>query len=172
MIVCSAAAMLLSAVLFHFADAWFGQDTSVLGASRQIVYEVRRSQALRARAEMVSRSLDIKRDIIARLLDGRLSFRQAIVQFQKANELVEKVDLDLIAVYRSPTNSEGVARQVFLWARNAVSAWPADKSQRLLAGFESEFRALFSGSKLGEEFEVRSMDISPNGRTETNSSVW
>jgi hypothetical protein len=172
LIVCAAAAMVLSAVFFHLADAWFGENTSILKAGRQIVLEARRSQALRARTEMVTRCLDIKREIITELIAGRLSFRQAIVQFQKANELVENFDLDLIPAYRSPTSPEDVARQVYLWARNSVSTWPPEKSQHLLAGFESDFHRLFGRSRIEAEFDVRTMDTHLGGRSEANSPIW
>ncbi|HEY7326530.1 MAG TPA: hypothetical protein VH592_02745 [Gemmataceae bacterium] len=172
MIVCAAAAMVLSAVLFHFADAWSGEDTSILSAGRQILLETRRADALRSRTEMVVRSLDIKRGIIAELVGGRLSYRQAIIQFQKANELVVNVDLELIPAYRSPSDPEGVGRQVFIWARNTIATWPSDKSQRLLAGFESEFHTMFRGAKLDVEYPVRPVAPVSSGRTETKAAVW
>jgi hypothetical protein len=172
LIVYAATALLLSAVLFHLTDAWFGENTSVLWAGRQLVWETRRSQALQARADMIARSLNLKQNIIAQLVSGQMRLRQAIVRFQRANEMIESHDLDLIPVYRTPTDAEGVARQVFIWACNAVSSWPPEKSQCLLASLENEFHTLFGGAKLVEAFPMQPMETNSTGRTEANSAAW
>lgn len=168
LIVCAAAAMLLSAVLFHAADAWLGEKTSVVGASRQIVLEARRTEALRVRAEMIARSLAAKRDIINQLLEGRLRFRQAIEQFQQANELVKNIDLDLIAPYQTPAYPQGVARQVFIWVCNSVGSLPADKAQRLLSELESQYQTMFDGAKPEDADEVSPIGTFPAGRSKAS----
>lgn len=147
----AAAAMLLSALLFHIADSWFGENAGLVGAFRQMVLETRRAESLRARAERVARSRSAKCYIIEQLLAGRLNFRQATIQFQKANELVEKADrpADLTL-----TNPQGVGRQVLHWVRNAVVSWPSDKAQRLLSDLEREYRTLFGGAKPVEAARV------------------
>jgi hypothetical protein len=147
LIVFAAAAVLLSAGVFHVVHSWFGDNSSVVGAFRLLVHETRRTESLRARREIVTRSLEIKRDITAQLISGRLSYREAIIQFQRANELVVNDDLDLIAAYRTPTEPQGVGRQVFLWARNMVALQPSDKAKRLLSDFESEYQKMFGGAK-------------------------
>ena len=155
MIVCAAAAIVLSAVLFYVADTWYGDNTSLIGVGRLIVLEGRRSQALRTRSEMVTRALSFKCDSINQLVAGRLNLRQAIVQFQKANQMIENNDLDLIPAYRATTGSKEIGRQVFLWARNSVSTWPPDKAQRLLADLEREYQTIFGRSKTEETIGVR-----------------
>src|SRR5579885_2001919 len=112
--VCAAAAVLLSAVLYYIADLWFGENESVLEAGRQIVHEARRKEALLARKDMISRCLSAKRDIIDQLIAGHLHLHQAITQFQQANELVENDDLAFVPAYQTPTDPEGVGRQVLL----------------------------------------------------------
>lgn|GEM_PF-5655458 len=151
MIVCAAAALLLSTILFYFADAWSGEKTSALQAARKLVLESRRNQALSARAEEISHSLTIKRAIIAQLVAGRLHLREAISQFHKANEMIENMDLDLVPPYQRPTDSAGVGRQVLLWVRNEITSWPPEKARPLLADLESEYQKLFGRPSLPAE---------------------
>jgi hypothetical protein len=165
LIMCAAAAILLSAVLFHAADAWLGEKTSIVGAGRQLVLEARRSEALHARREMIARSLEAKREIIDQLMAGRLRFRQAIEQFQKANELVKNVDPDVLAPYQTPAYPQGVARQVLIWACNSILSGPSDKAQRRLTDLECEYQTLFNGSKPDDADGLRPMDTIPTDHT-------
>ncbi|HEY7331180.1 MAG TPA: hypothetical protein VH592_26325 [Gemmataceae bacterium] len=144
----AAVAMLLSAAVFHVVDSWFGDNASVVGAFREIVHQAQRAESLRARSEIIRRRQEIKRDITAQLVSGRLSFRQAIAQFQRANELGENRDQALIPAYRLPTDPEGVGRQVFTWARKEVATWPSCKTKRLLSDLECEYETMFRGAKL------------------------
>lgn len=138
--------MLLSVLLFHIADSWFGENSSVIGVCRQVVLEAKRTEALRARAEMIARSRSAKCYIIEQLLAGRLSFRQATIQFQEANELAGNVD----PTHPTRTKSQEVGRQVLDWARNAVDSWPSDKAQRLLWDLQREYQTMFGGAKPDE----------------------
>ncbi|HTU90766.1 MAG TPA: hypothetical protein VMF69_11875 [Gemmataceae bacterium] len=151
MIVCAAATLALCAVVFNFAASWFGAETSVLRLGRLLVFESRRSQALNARSDMVARSLEIKRGIIGRLVSGSLNMHQAIEQFQKANEVIENGDLDLIARYRLPADLEGVGRQVLAWVYNEVFSWPPEKAKSRYADLKCEFEKLFGQSPLPDE---------------------
>jgi hypothetical protein len=155
LIVCAAAAMVLSALMFHVADSWFGGDSSVLAVCRWFVLELQRAESLQAREEMVSRSRSAKRDVIDQLLAGRMSFRQAVVQFQKANELVGNLDLVPIPMNRTLTDLQGAGWQVLIWARNSVASWPPGKAQRLLADFEHEYQALVGGAKRDKAARAR-----------------
>lgn len=157
LVVC-AAAVVLSAILFHFADSWFSERTSALAVGRRIMFEMHRSQALQERAKRVARSISIKHETIVQLVGGRLCFHQAIVQFQKANDIIENVDLDLIPAYCKPTDPEGVGRQVYDWAYYAVATWPPNKTQRFLAGLENEFQHLFGRAIFEEVPRVRPVD--------------
>jgi hypothetical protein len=139
--------MLLSTLMFHVADSWFGEDSNVLGACRQLVLETQRAESLRARAEMVARSRSAKRNILDQLLAGRVSFRQAVVQFQRANELVEAVDQVPTPPYGTLTDPQGAGWQVLHWVRNSVASRPPGKAQRLLADFEHEYQTLVGGAK-------------------------
>jgi hypothetical protein len=147
LIVCAAAAMLLSALMFYVADSWFGGKSSVAEVYRQFVRETMRAESLKARDEMVARCRSAKYDTIDQILSGRLRLHQAIIQFQRANELVENVNLELIPSYRTLTSPEGVGRQVLVWTRNAVQSWPTEKAQRLLSELECQYRTLFHGAK-------------------------
>lgn len=172
LITCAAAALLLFAVLSHVADSWFGENTSVVGAGRQLMLEARRTEALQTREEMVVRSLSAKREIINQLLAGRLHLHQAILQFQRANELVENIDMDLIAAYRTPSDPPGLGGQVLVWARNSIASPPSDKIERRLADLECEYQTLFDGAKSEEEADARPMEPQSTGRTETASPAW
>jgi hypothetical protein len=147
LIVGAAVAMLLSAAGFQVVDLWFGDKSSAVEAFRHLVQERRRTESLLAHLDKVKRSLEIKRDVTAQLISGRVSFLQAIADFQRANELVENGDLDRIPGYRTPTDPQEAGRQVLLWARNRVATWPADKAKRLLSDFESEYQKIFAGAK-------------------------
>jgi hypothetical protein len=162
---CAATAMVMSAVLFYFADAWLGEETTVVEVGRKLVFEASRNQALRARAEMVTHSLAIKRDIIAQVMAGRLHLREAIDLFHKANDMIENVHLELVPVYRLPTDSEGVGLQVLAWVRNEVASWPPEKAQPLLANLETEFRTLFGHPPL----RTPSLDGVPNSSIPSSS---
>jgi hypothetical protein len=148
-IVFVAVAILFSTAVFHGVAWWFGEDSSLVGASRKLVLESKRAESLRERLEMtrswqmMTRSKGIMRDTIAHLISGRCSFRHAIIQFQKADELLENFDLDLIPADHRPTDPRQAGRQVLFHARNAVAAWPSDKAQRLLSEFESEYQTMF-----------------------------
>jgi hypothetical protein len=136
--------MLLSVLLFHIADSGFRENSGLVGAIRQIVLETRRAESLRACAERIARSRSAKCYIIEQLFTGRLSFRQAAIQFQKANELVENADFPS---YLTPADPHGVSRQVLFWVRNSVVSLPPEKAQRLISDFECEYRKLFGGAK-------------------------
>jgi hypothetical protein len=163
--VCAAAAMLLSAILFYIADSWFGESASAVAVGRQLLFEMRRAEALDARGEMVARSVSVKRDVIDQLLAGRLNLRQAIAQFRIANELVENADRGLIPTYWIPTDPEGVGRQVFFWLRNAVTSLPREKAQRRIAELEREYRTVFHGANPPKEAGVMPMHKIPSGGT-------
>ena len=153
--VCAAPAMLLSALMYHVADLWFDEKASVVEVCRQIVHEAQRAESLRARAEMVARSQSAKYDTIDQVRAGRLRLRQAIIQFQRANELVEHGNLDLMRRDPKRTDPQEVGWQVLLWVRNSVAARPSDKAQRLLADLEHEYQRLFGGAKPDEAARVQ-----------------
>lgn len=142
-LVCVAAAVLLSAVLFNFAVSWFDGETSVLRLGRLLVFEARRSQAMDTRAETVLRSMDIKRGVIAHLIDGHMQLREAIDQFHKANDMIENNNTNLMARYELPTDLEGVGRQVLVWANRAADVLPPDRGQRRVAELEYQYQTLF-----------------------------
>lgn len=165
LIVCSAAAIVLSAILFYIADSWFGEGESVIRTAHQLLFEARRAEVLRVRAQMMARSVSAKNDVIDQLLAGHLNLRQAIIQFRNANELVENVDLEILPAYQPPTDPEGVGRQVVVWTRNAVRYLPREKAQRRLAELEREYRTLFHGANPPKEAGVIPMDGISSGRT-------
>ncbi len=165
LIVCAATAIVLSAILFYFADTWFGENESVIRAGHQLLFEARRTEVLRVRAQMMAHSVSAKSDVIDQLIAGRLNLRQAIVQFRNANELVENIDLEILPPYQTPTDPEGVGRQVVVWTRNAVASLPREKAQRRLAELEREYRTLFHGAEPPKDAGVIPMDDTSSGRT-------
>lgn len=163
-------AMALCAVLFGFAEMWFGEERSALRLARVIVFEQRRAEALQYRSEAVKHSLESKERIISELIGGRLRLRQAIVQFQRVTkELNEKVamegaDQSLIAAFvPPPTDPESVARLILVWVRVDLGMLPPDKAERRLADLTSELRELVGrvslpDSTAGTERACQDMD--------------
>lgn len=147
LLVCAVTALMLCVILLNCAASWFDADANVLRLGRLLVFEARRSQALSARTEMVERSLDIKRGIIAQLIAGRVDLREAIDQFAKANEMIGNGDRELIARYQLPTDLEGVARQLLSWTYNEIESLPPYKAQRRFTELEGEYQTIFGGPK-------------------------
>lgn len=150
----AAAALLVSALLSYFAEAWFGEEASVLKLGHMLVFETRRGQAMRARADRVGRSLELKRGIIEQVITGRMNLREAIAQFKEANEMIERIDRSLVAPYQLPDNVEGVGRQVLAWVYNVADSYPDGVGQRRLAELEREFQALFGRSSTPETLKT------------------
>jgi hypothetical protein len=137
------AAIALLLALCLFAGPWMGERASGLQLGRWIVFESRRSEALRHRAEAVAQGAEIKKAIISDLLADRLTLREAAAQFREANQLVESGIPDMVADYRTPTSEQGLCRQVLAWVRAEVQKLPPDRAQRILASLETEFESLF-----------------------------
>src|SRR5262249_25669114 len=87
------AAVLLAGGLFSLIGSQFGKQSDL----SQLLFESRRSEAIRLRDEMVLYNHEVKRTIVADIIAGRLSLREAAVRFQEANSLVENNDPDLVA---------------------------------------------------------------------------
>src|SRR5579875_1586091 len=102
--VCLGTALLLAAPLGYFANAWLDGESSVLQAGCKLVLELQRTQALHRRMEMIARSQAAKKDIVAQLVAGRLSLREAISQFHAANAMIEPTDLEWVPTYQVPTD--------------------------------------------------------------------
>jgi hypothetical protein len=164
MVGCMAAAIALSVGLSIFAGA--------LQLGRCLLFETRRSQALQHRFEMVADSWEAKHDIIVEVVAGRLHLREAIVQFQKANDLVENADRDLAPAYLTPSDPESVGRQVLVWVRNEVAAWPPSEAERIRADMEREFQELFGRSPSEEIPELQLEAEQSSSRTLTDDSDW
>ena len=133
--VCAAVAVgLLSLVNLRFAG-W--SDLS------QLLFEFRRSEALRHRAELVALNIETKQAIVDEIVAGRLTLREAAVRFQDANQQVENNDPDLLSDYQMPTTEEGVYQQVLAWMRAAVSSLPTERAKRILTPLEKEYELRF-----------------------------
>jgi hypothetical protein len=96
---------------------------------------------------MVNRNIEVKRTIVAEIVAGRLSPREAAVRFQEANCLVENNDADLVPDYQKPPTEHGVYQQVLAWMRTEVSSLPAEQAQRILAPLEKEYESRFGRLK-------------------------
>ncbi len=151
MAVCVGTATVMGFILSGFASSWFAGQADVIQLSRWLVYETRRTEALRHRAEMIAQAQDVRGEIIATVVAGRLSLRQAMAQVQRANELVENLDEDLVGRYWTPTDPEGVARQVLAWVDAAATLSPSSETSCILATLDDEFQEMFGSPRNAEE---------------------
>src|SRR5262249_3087318 len=117
----------------------FGKESDL----SQLLFESRRSEALRLRSEMVNHNIEIKRTIVAEIVAGRLTLRQAAIRFQEANYKVENNDRDLLPDHQVPATEEGVYQQVLAWMRAEVSSLSPEEAQRILAPLEKEYESRF-----------------------------
>src|SRR5262249_50141638 len=117
----------------------FGKESDL----SQLLFESRRSEALRLRSEMVNHNIEIKRTIVAEIVAGRLTLREAAIRFHEANHEVENNDRDLLPDYQIPATEEGVYQQVLAWMQSEVSSLPAEQAQRILTPLEKEYEARF-----------------------------
>lgn len=143
MIGCLTTIILLSVGLNTFAGRWLGTEGGALQLGRWLVFETRRAEALRHRSEMIAHAWEVKRDLIDEVVVGRMSLRQAILQFKQANNLVDNSNPGLVAPYYTPSDPESLGNQVLAWARNELAGWPPHKGERILMTLELEFQELF-----------------------------
>jgi hypothetical protein len=133
--VCAAVAVtLLSLVNLRFVGR---SDLS------QLLFELRRSETLQHRIALVAGNMEIKQAIVADIVAGRLSLREAAVRFQEANCLVENNDPDLLPAYQIPATEEGVCQQVLAWMRAEVALRSPERAKRILAPLEKEYESRF-----------------------------
>ena len=135
----AAVAVVLFVGLFSLVTLRFGEQ-SVLS---KLLFESRRSEALRLRSEMVVHNIEVKRTIVADIVAGHLTLREAAVRFQEANHEVENNDPDLLPGYPIPATEEGVYQQVLDFVRAEVSTLPAEQAKRILATLEKEYESKF-----------------------------
>jgi len=135
----AAVAVVLFVGLFSLLALRFGNQSDL----SLLLLESRRSQALRYRSEMVTHNIEVKRTIVADIVAGRLTLREAAIHFQEANQLVENNDRDLLPDYQIPATEEGVYQQVLAWMRAEVANLPAEQAQRILTPLEKEYESRF-----------------------------
>lgn len=132
---------------YAFFKSQFGVEMEPWQFARAYLFETRRTVALEESHRQASESRNIKRSVIAELLQGRTSFREAIAHFQKSNELIEQDETGTIAPYRTLEEPREVGRQVIAWVEmELTSASPGDRS-RVVARFEREYWKLFVSPK-------------------------
>jgi hypothetical protein len=141
--VCVLTVVVVFAGLSRVVGAWFGQEVSVLQVSRLWIVESRRTEALRQRSEEVARALAIKQEIVEEILAGRLSLRESATEFQEANELIDKDDLDLLPDYYVPETEEAVCEQVLTWVRSEARQQSSTLAKGIVKGLEKEFEVKF-----------------------------
>ncbi|HEY7428703.1 MAG TPA: hypothetical protein VH682_31020 [Gemmataceae bacterium] len=144
----AAVAVVLFVGLFSLIGLRFGKASDL----SQLLFESRRSEALRRRSEMVNHNIEVKRTIVAEIVAGRLTLHEAAVRFQEANHLVENNDADLLPDYQKPATEEGVYQQVLLWMRAEVSDLPAEQGKRILTPLEKEYESKFGPLGSAGEF--------------------
>jgi hypothetical protein len=141
----------LAVMLLNLADSWFDDREGVFQLGHMFVFEARRTEALQRRTEMVAQSDEIKRDIIAELLAGRLTLREAVDRFREANQMVENTDWALVADYQVPTTEEGLYRQVIAWVEGETAILSPGEVKPLLVPLVKEYESLFGPLKSAEE---------------------
>ena len=135
----AALAVVLFVGLFSLLGLRFGNQSGL----SQLLFELRRSEAMRLRDEMLTHNFEVKRTIVADIVAERLTLHEAAVRFQEADLLVENNDPDLLPNYVIPTTEEGVYRQVLAWVRVQVSSLPAEQAKRILTPLEKEYEWKF-----------------------------
>ena len=135
----AAVAVVLFVGLFSLIALRFGKQSDL----SWLLLELRRSEAMRIRNEMVTHHFEVKRTIVAEIVAGRLTLHEAAVRFQEANHLVENNDRDLLPDFQIPATEEGVSQQVLVWTRVAVSSLPEEQAKRILTPLEKEYEARF-----------------------------
>src|SRR5262249_39420272 len=125
--------------LFSLIGLRFGNQSDL----SELLFESRRSEAMRLRSEMVTHNLEVKQTIVADIVAGRLTLHEAAVRFQEANHLVENNDRDLLPDYQIPGTEQGVYQQVLGWMQDEVSSLPAEQAKRILTPLEKEYEARF-----------------------------
>jgi hypothetical protein len=135
----AAVAVVLFVGFFSLLALRFGKQSDL----SQLLFESRRSEALRLRSEMVTHNIETKRVIVAEIVAGRLTLHEASVRFQEANYLVENNDRDLLPDYQIPATEEGVYQQVLAWTQGEVSSLPPEQAERILAPLEKEYESRF-----------------------------
>jgi hypothetical protein len=135
----AAVAVVLFVGLFSLLVLRFGNQSDL----SLLLLESRRAEALRYRSEMVTQNIEIKQTIVAEIVAGRVTLREAAIRFQEANHLVENNDRDLLPDYQIPATEEGVYRQVLAWMRAEVRSLPAEQAQRILTPLEKEYESRF-----------------------------
>ena len=138
-----AAVVALLVGLSLFAGSWLGERANGLQVGRWIVFESRRTEALRLRSEAVAQGEEQKKTIVADLRAGRLTLREAAAQFREANQLVQKGIPGMVADYRTPTSEEGLCRQVLAWVWAEVADLPTEQQERILAPLRQEYQSMF-----------------------------
>jgi len=133
----AAVAVVLFVGWFSLLGLRFGKQSDL----SRLLFESRRSEALRIRAEMSLYSDEVKRTIVAEIVAGRLTLHEAAVRFQEANHLVENNDRDLLPDYQIPGTEQGVYQQVLAWMQDEVSSLPAEQAKRILAPLEKEYES-------------------------------
>jgi len=136
---CAAVAVVLSAGLLSLLGLRFGKESDL----SQLLFESRRSEALRYRSEMVIRNIEVKHAIIDEIVAGRLTLREAAARFQEANQLVENNNSDLWPDFPKPATEQGVYLQVLAWMRSEVPSLPAEQAKRILDPLEKEYESKF-----------------------------
>jgi hypothetical protein len=143
---------------------WWGGRADAWEAARELLRELRRSEALDVREDTARRYNDGKRAVTAEVIAGRLSLAEAAERFGQLGDLFEGNAM-LIGAYRAPAGEQELARNVLTW----VAAAPADSSSRraaLLARLLAEYRERF-GADHSPELATVSARLAPGPRSHT-----
>ena len=108
-----------------------------------LLFELRRSEALRYRSEAVIGHVTLKHATFREVVAGRLTLHEAVARFVEANQLVEDIDPDLVPSYQIPTTEKGMYQQVLAWMRAEAAHLPPERAERILASLEKDYESRF-----------------------------
>src|SRR5690242_11265014 len=100
------AVVVLGVGLAHALGWWSGAEANLLQHARRLLFETRRTDALLQRREAVAEGLALKRTVVAEVLAGRLTLREAARRFADVNDQIDCDDSELVANYLKPTTQE------------------------------------------------------------------
>jgi hypothetical protein len=116
--------------------------TGMATQGRLLVREVQREEALDQRTEAAGRCMRGKLRIVAEVLAGRMSLRDAADGFGELNTLLDDGNDDVLGAYPRAASEEELCRNVIAWVRAEVRRNPAAPAG-VLGRLERECEELF-----------------------------
>jgi hypothetical protein len=112
---------------------------------RRVVYELRRGEHLEAQAAVAIRCEEGKREVVRRILAGRLTLVEAVEEFRALGRMNEDGLKELLAAFPGSSEDEALCRSVIFWVAHAAADDPARRAD-LVARLKAEMRRHFGGA--------------------------